>query len=150
MVDTWKMAETAFYHAETLLKIYEIPDEGKLQHRFYTAEYLTVGAVNMNACNSDVVLFHDLVKDGLFKLIPHLDCPTQRSGLWLPVANIREIYFNTPTAISQQDMEIARALARNICQSLSLAFLVNLLALQKRQKRDELFSTVIRAGYIGK
>lgn len=70
------MTETAFYHAETLLKIYEIPDERKLQHNFYTAEYFTVGAVNMNACNSDVILFHDLVKDGLFRLIPYINYTT--------------------------------------------------------------------------
>lgn len=32
------------------------------------------------------------------------------------------MYFNTPTAMSQQDMEIARAVVRNICQFLSLDF----------------------------
>jgi hypothetical protein len=94
MVDTWKMAETKFHHAETLLQIYDVPDKGKLQHMYYTGEYLTFGTVKMNTHNSDVVLFCDLVKDGLFKLIPYLEDQSETPGLCIPVRRIRETSFN--------------------------------------------------------
>jgi hypothetical protein len=81
-VDPRKMAKITFYHSSFLQKIYTLPDEGKLQHKYYTVEYLAVGAVKLNECNSHVMLFHNLVRDGLYKLFPHLDHPDKKSGLY--------------------------------------------------------------------
>ena len=39
------MAETAFYHTKIFFKMYEILNEGKPQHRFYVAEYLTISTM---------------------------------------------------------------------------------------------------------
>jgi hypothetical protein len=80
MVDTWKtglLGTTTFYNATTLVEVYEVPSEDKLQHYYYTAEYLTLGSVKLNEINSHAVPLEHLIRDGLFNLAPHL------TVLWL-------------------------------------------------------------------
>jgi hypothetical protein len=143
MVDTRKgaLSGTTFYNAKTLLEIYEIPSEDKLQHRFYTAEYLTLGSVKLNETNSHVVLLEHLIRDGLYNLAPHLRA---REGLCIPVNDIRMgKLFRQPSELSTKDIENAKSLARNMSGTLYLAFLIALLSLQKRKEDDDLFVEVI-------
>jgi hypothetical protein len=150
MVDTWKTGlsgTTTFYNAATLLEIYEVPSEDKLKHHYYTAEYLTIGSVKLNETNSHVVVLEDLTRDGLYNLAPHL---WDKKGLWIPVNDIRigEI-FRQPRALSVQDIENAKSLGRNMSETLSLAFFVALLSLQKREADDSLFVEAITEAYLG-
>jgi hypothetical protein len=80
MVDTSKtglLGTTTFYNAATLLEVYEVPSEDKLQHHYYTAEYLTLSFVELNEINSYAVPLEHLIRDGLFNLTPHL------TDIWL-------------------------------------------------------------------
>lgn len=150
MVDTWKsglLSTATFYKAATLLEIYEVPSEHKLQHHYYTAEYLTIGSVKLNEVNSRVLTLESLIRDGLYHLAPHL---RDREGLWIPVNDIRmgEI-FRRPSALSTQDIKIAKRLASNMSASLYLAFFIALFSLQKREADDCLFVESITEAYIG-
>jgi hypothetical protein len=150
MVDTWKTGlsgTTTFYNAATLLEIYEVPSEDKLQHHYYTAEYLTIGSVKLNETNSHVVLLENMIRDGLYNLAPHL---SDRKGLWIPVNDIRMgEMFRQPSVLSAQDIENAKSLARNMSGTLYLAFFIALLSLQKREADDGLFIEVIIEAYLG-
>jgi hypothetical protein len=80
MVDTWKtglLGTTTFYNAATLLEVYEVPSKDKLQHHYYTAEYLTLGSVKLNDINLHALPLEHLISDGLFNLAPHL------TDIWL-------------------------------------------------------------------
>jgi hypothetical protein len=140
MVDTWKTGlsgTTKFYNAATLLEIYEVPSEDKLQHHYYTAEYLTIGSVKLNETNSHVVLLENMIRDGLYNLAPHLS--DIRMGEM----------FRQPSVLSAQDIENAKSLARNMSGTLYLAFFIALLSLQKREADDGLFIEVIIEAYLG-
>lgn len=140
MIDTWKMGDKSFFHAETLLKIFLMQDEGKLRHKYYTAEFLLVEEVALSpGHNSCTVSFLELVRSGLYELVPHLRPQDNVAELCKAVSNIREHYFNTPTPLSKQDIEVANSLARSMCTSLALPFFTNLLSLQKRDPDDVLF-----------
>lgn len=150
ILDTWKMGTEMFYHAETLLGLYSVPDKGKLLHRYYTAEFLSFGALNLSPGHgSDIVSFSKMVEFGLYDLVPHLRPGCGKAQLWIPVSNIREMYFNVPTPISEQDIHVATRLAQFACPSLVLPFFTNLLSLQKRDAEDELFKAGWKA-LIGK
>lgn len=150
ILDTWKMGTEMFYHAETLLGLYSVPNEGKLQHRYYTAEFLSIGTLNLSPGHgSDVVSFSEMVDFGLYDLVPHLRPACGKAQLWIPVSNIRAMYFTIPTPISEQDIHIATRLAQFMCPSLVLPFFTNLLSLQKRNAEDELFKAGWKA-LIGK
>jgi hypothetical protein len=149
ILDTWKMGAETFYHAESLLDLYSVPNEGKLRHHYYTAEFLSKGALNLSpGHSSDVVSFSNMVDSGLYNLVPHLR-PGCEPQLCIPVSNIRATYFNIPTQISEQDIQIASRLAQFMCTYLELPFFTNLLSLQKRDAEDELFKAGWKA-LIGK
>jgi hypothetical protein len=117
ILDTWKMDTKMFYHAETLLSLYSVPDDGKLQHRYYTAEFLSIGTLKLSPGHgSDVVSFSKMVESGLYDLVPHLRPGCGKAQLCIPVPNIRAMYFNIPTPISEQDFNVATRLARSMCQ----------------------------------
>lgn len=140
ILDTWKMGTEMFYHAETLLGLYSVPDEDKLQHRYYTAEFLSIGTLKLSPGHgSDIVSFSEMEESGLYDLVPHLRPGCGKAQLWIPVSNIRAMYFNMPTPISEQDIQVATRLAQFMCPSLVLPFFTNLLSLQKRDAEDELF-----------
>ncbi len=140
MIDTSNMGAETFYHAETLLKLYSIPDEGKLQHHYYTAEFLSTGALTLSpGYGSDAVSFSKLVDFGLYDLVPHLRPGSGKALLYIAVSDIRAMYFKQATPISEQNIQIATLLAQSVCTSLTLPFFTSLLSLQKRDPEDKLF-----------
>jgi hypothetical protein len=150
MVDTWKMSEQTFYHAETLLKLYKIPDEGpRLVHRYYAAEFLTTGQLTLSqGHNSDEVPFVSLANSGLYDLVPHLsryDTPGKSGHLFHAVSNMRRENFISATPISPKDVQLATLLAQKMCLSFVIPFFTNLLSLQKRNSDDEQFMAGIEA-----
>jgi hypothetical protein len=150
ILDTSKIGTETFYHAETLLGLYSVCNAGKLLHRYYTAEFLSIGTLNLSpGHDSDVVSFSKMEESGLYDLVPHLRSGYGKAGLCIPVRNIRAMYFNIPTPISQEDIQVAKRLAQFMCPSLVLPFFTNLLSLQKRDTEDELFKAGWKA-LIGK
>lgn len=144
------MRTEMFYHAETFLGLYSVPNKDKLQHRYYTAEFLSMGTLKLSpGHDSDVVSFSKMVESGLYDLVPHLRPGCGKAQLWIPVSDMRAIYFHIPTPISGQDINVATRLAQSMCPSLVLPFFTNLLSLQKRDAEDELFKAGWKA-LIGK
>lgn len=151
MVDTWKTGisgNITFYNAAALLEIYEVPNEGHLQHGYYTAEFLTIGSVRLGDANSHVVPFKQLTRDGLYSLAPHL---WKRGGLWIPVNDIRTgDLYKQPTTVTVKNVETAKTLAHHMSGALYLAFLIALLSLQKRETEGGAFAGAITEAYRGK
>ena len=154
MIDTWKVHGFTFYHAEELLTIYEAPEEFKYPFQDYSVEYLTVGELTLNAANSHSVSFTGLISGELYTLVPHLRASdiSQRSGrLWIPFSDMRKGWpFSVPTEINENDLRLARSMTRDVCLSLRLVLFINLLSLQKRSPKEELFLDYVAENFFRK
>ncbi|KAF4630259.1 hypothetical protein G7Y89_g7874 [Cudoniella acicularis] len=157
MIDTWHTPSSEFYHAATLVRLFKVPDSGKLQHRFFTAEYLTIGDLHLNEGNSYTIPFSAIIAPKVKQSIPEL--AKEGGKLWLPVAHMRECNFLHAVPISKGEIELAMKVVADVCVSLKRALFVNLLLFRKGKMVDgelravlekDFFRTYLEGGFTKK
>ena len=78
----------SFFAASDLLRIYNVPDEGKLAHRYYTAESLYHGGLFVHG-SSSTATFNLLRECGLLSLVLEMDDADWKTMLCKAVDHFR-------------------------------------------------------------
>ena len=147
MLDTSKIEKCSFFAASDLLKIYRVPDEGKLAHRYYTAEYLYHGGLLVHNSSSTVTL--NLLREyGLSSLLPELDDLGGKSFLYKTIENLRGIMVSVSRPIAPIEGRTAIQIASLFEKEFSMPVMVALLSLRRRASDDEYFLKLV-ADYAG-
>lgn len=147
VLDTSKVETSCFFAASDLLRIYRIPDEGKLAHRYYVAEYLYHGGLFVHGSSSTVSL-NFLREYGLFNLLPEMDDHRFKSLLCKRVDNLRVTMVSVPRPVAPTEARTALQVASLFGKELTMPMVVALLSLRRRAPDDEHFSKVV-ADYSG-
>ncbi|KAF2834314.1 hypothetical protein M501DRAFT_1061826 [Patellaria atrata CBS 101060] len=146
VIDTRKCPQGTFLPAEAMCQAYQLPDEGKLTHRYYRGEYLSQSHLNIFQA-SKTVSFQDLIDHGLFDLFPEFGDQTSHDKLYHRVTFLRR-NFTRSQKRSATDEEIR--LAINLATScfggiFTEPILAILLSLRPRPSGDQLTHLIRKA-----
>lgn len=148
VLDTNKIETGSFFSASDLLRIYRVPDEGKLAHRYYNTEYLYHGGLLVHGSSSTVSL--NLLREyGLFSLLPELDDPRYKPLLCRTVENLRVNMVSIPCPVAPIEGRRALQLASLFGKEFMMPAMVALLSLRRRALDDAEFLKLI-TDYAGK
>lgn len=135
VLDTSKIETGSFFSALDLLRIYRVPDESKLAHRYYTTEYLYHGGIFVHG-SSSTVSFNLLREYGLFSLLAELDDPRYKPLLCRTVENLRVTMVSIPRPIAPIEGRTALQLASLFGKDFIMPVMVALLSLRRRAPDD--------------
>ena len=118
ILDTSKIETCSFFAASDLLRIYNVPDEGKLAHRYYTAEYLYHVGLFIHGSSSTVTL--NLLREcGLFSLVPETDDADWKMMLCKAVDHFRNKMFSVSRPVTSDEgrpaLQIASLFKKSPC-----------------------------------
>lgn len=142
MLDTSKIETRSFFAASDLLRIYRIPDEGKLAHRYYTTEYLYHGGLFVHG-SSSTVSFNLLCEYGLFRLLPELDDRRFKPLLCKTVEHLRITMVPVPSSVAPTEGRTALQIASLFDKDFTMPVMVALLSLRRRAPDDEYFMKLV-------
>lgn len=142
-LDTSLIDTSDFFGASELLRAYDIANEGKLRHEYYTTEYLLHGKLDIEG-SSRTVSLSELRKEGLFDLMPELDDEQRKPKLWSGVNELRKSVAVTNRPISVQDGSVALWIGSLFAGAFTMPMMVALLSLRRRALDDERFLRVVR------
>lgn len=142
MLDTSKIETGSFFSASELLRIFRIPDEGKLAHRYYYAEYLYHGGLFVHG-SSSTVSFNTLRECGLFSLLPELDDPKYKPLLCRTVEYLRVTMVSIPRPVAPIEGRIALQLVSLFGKDFIMPMMVALLSLRRRAANDAEFLSLV-------
>lgn len=148
VLDTSKIQTGSFFSASELLRIYRVPDEGKLAHRYYNAEYLYHGGLFVYG-SSSTVSFSTLRECGLFSLLPELDDPRYKPLLCRTVQYLRVTMVSVLRPVAPIEGRTALQLASLFGKKLIMPMMVALLSLRCRAPDDVEFLKLV-TDYAGK
>ncbi len=147
MLDTSKIEKSSFFAASDLLMIYRVPDEGKLAHRYYNAEYLYHGGLLVHNSSSTVSL--NLLREyGLSSLLPELDDSRLKSFLCKTVESLRYTMVSVPRPVAPIEGRTALQIASLFEKEFTMPVMVALLSLRRRASDDGYFLKLV-ADYAG-
>lgn len=142
VLDTSKIETCSFFAASDLLRIYRVPDEGKLAHRYYNTEYLYHGGLFVHG-SSSTVSFNFLREYGLFSLLPELDDPRYKPLLCKTVENLRVTMVTIPRPVAPIEGRTALQLASLFGTEFTMPMVVALLSLRRRAPDDAYFLKLV-------
>ena len=142
MLDTSKIETCSFFAASDLLRIYRVPDEGKLAHRYYNTEYLYHGGLFVHG-SSSTVSFNFLREYGLFSLLPELDDPRYKPLLCKTVENLRVTMVTIPRPVAPIEGRTPLQLASLFGTELTMPMMVALLSIRRRAPDDAYFLKLV-------
>ncbi|CAD6576172.1 MAG: hypothetical protein ASARMPREDX12_007780 [Alectoria sarmentosa] len=142
VLDTSKIETCSFFAASDLLRIYRVPDEDKLAHRYYEAEYLYHGGLFVHGCSRTVSL--NLLREyGLFTLLPELDDLKFKPDLWKTVESLRITMVSVLRPVAPIEGRIALQLASLFEKDFTMPLMVALLSLRRRAPNDSHFLRLV-------
>ena len=136
------METCSFFTASDLLRIYNVPDEGKLAHRCYTAEYLYHVGLFIHG-SSSTVTFNLLRECGLFSLVPEMDGTDWKTMLCKAVNHFRNKMFSVSRAVTSDEGYPALQIASLLKEESMLPVMVALLSLRCRAPDDTHFLKLV-------
>lgn len=142
VLDTSKIETCSFFAASDLIRIYRVPDEGKLAHRYYVTEYLYHGGLFVHG-SSSTVSFNLLREYGLFNLLPELDDLEFKPKLCIAVENFRVRMVSVSRAVAPIEGQIALQIASLFEKDFTMPLMVALLSLRRRAADDGYFLRLI-------
>ena len=142
VLDTTKIETCSFFAASDLLRIYQVSDEVKLSHRYYTTEYLYHGGLSIHGYSSTVSL--NLLREyGLFALLPELDDLESKRFLCRTVESLRVSMVSLSRPIAPIEGRTALQVASLFEKSFTMPVMVALLSLRRRAPDDEQFLKLV-------
>ncbi|KAL9103067.1 MAG: hypothetical protein Q9163_001865 [Psora crenata] len=144
VLDTSNLSKACIYPATTLLRVYKISSEGKLQHEYYNAEYLAHSTVRCANNQAVAVPLQALINHGLYGLLPELNDAQSKGYLYSRIKELRSIFFTQDSTISAQDIAIAKRLAYSFGGPWTLPALLVFLTLRKRPMRNATLLSEVR------
>lgn len=147
VLDTSKIETCSFFAASDLVRIYRVPNEGKLAHRYYVAEYLYHGGLFVHG-SSSTVSFNLLREYGLFSLLPELDDLEFKPKLCIAVETFRVRTVSVLRPVAPIEGQIALQIASLFEKDFAMPLMVALLSLRRRAPDDGNFLTLV-SNYAG-
>lgn len=142
VLDTSKIETCSFFAASDLLRIYRVPDEGKLAHRYYVAEYLYHGGLFVHGSSATVSL--NLLREyGLFNLLPELDDHRFKPLLCKTVDSLRVTMVSVPRPVAPIEGRTALQVASLFGKEFTMPLMVALLSLRRRAPDDAYFLKLV-------
>ena len=142
VLDTSKIETCSFFAASDLLRIYNVPDEGKLAHRYYIAEYLYHGGLFVHG-SSSTVMFNLLRECGLFSLVPEMNDAYWKTMLCKAVDHFRNKMFLVSQPVTPDEGRTALQIASLFKEEFTLPVMVALLSLRRRAPDDTHFLKLV-------
>ena len=134
VLDT-KGLEKPFYPATSLLRLFGIPSQDKLQHSYYEGEYLTHGTLDTQS-RCVAVPWDTLVRNGLFSLLPELADENGSRLLYIRILSLRDKFFRQAVSAHARELSRAYDLASLFGSALWAPVMLGLLALHKRPRSN--------------
>ena len=142
VLDSSKIEKGSFFSALDLLRIYRVPDEGKLARRYYNTEYLYHGGLFVHD-SSSTVSFNLLREYGLFSLLSELDDPRYKHLLCRTVEYLRVTMVSIPRPVAPIEGRTALQLSSLFGKEFIMPVMVALLSLRRRAPDDADFLKLI-------